>query len=390
LLRSASEKHPLGLANGSDVVGRHYMGHVNSVLMALSKCPNPTVFQKTLALNDFYFGSDDWDFPMGDISFVGKLDAVTLSAGAPAIAPGWTLDLMAKHSLDFWLTSEDLPDPDNRVTVDRDGRIRLAYTPNNEEGHKRLIAKLEHLMNRQGACAEHGHACHAGLLTRVSGSLCPCRNETPDAADRLVEDRVLLCQRDADMACGSRTEAFARHHCNAFGIEQAEGEAFTVGIDGAHIEHPVHAALGTAQNHAVRPVESGAEPFQSGCVAGRDLVDAPAFLQRTGNAVADKIRQAVGARQVEIRQAFDDVLRTAQPADPPAGHPVALRHRIDDQGALLHTGQRQWRDVAAAGVAPVYFVRNKPDVMRLAEIGNRLDRFPRVHRTRGVVRRIDQ
>jgi choline dehydrogenase-like flavoprotein len=166
LLRSASDRHPRGLANGSDVVGRHYMGHVNSVLMALSKCPNPTVFQKTLALNDFYFGSDDWAFPMGHISFVGKLDAVTLSAGAPAIAPGWTLDLMAKHSLDFWLTSEDLPDPDNRVTVDRDGRIRLAYRPNNEEGHKRLIAKLEHVMNHQGACPEHGHACHAGLFSR--------------------------------------------------------------------------------------------------------------------------------------------------------------------------------------------------------------------------------
>jgi choline dehydrogenase-like flavoprotein len=166
LLRSASPSHPRGLANGSDVVGRHYMGHVNSVLMALSKCPNPTVFQKTLALNDFYFGSPEWKYPMGHISFVGKLDAVTLSAGAPAIAPGWTLDLMARHSLDFWLTSEDLPDPDNRVTVDREGRIRLAYRPNNDEGHKRLIAKLEHLMNQRGACGDHGHSCHVGLFSR--------------------------------------------------------------------------------------------------------------------------------------------------------------------------------------------------------------------------------
>jgi choline dehydrogenase-like flavoprotein len=112
LLRSANDSHPNGLANGSDVVGRHYMGHINSVLMALSKCPNPTVFQKTLAINDFYLGSKDWKYPMGHISFVGKLDADTLKAGAPAIAPGWTLDLMAKHSLDFWLTSEDLPDPE--------------------------------------------------------------------------------------------------------------------------------------------------------------------------------------------------------------------------------------------------------------------------------------
>ncbi|HSD51575.1 MAG TPA: GMC family oxidoreductase, partial [Candidatus Methylomirabilis sp.] len=132
LLRSANDRHPRGLANRSDMVGRHYMGHVNSVLMAISKCPNPTVFQKTLALNDFYLGSQEWDFPMGHISFVGKLDGVTLSAGAPAIAPGFTLELMANHSLDFWLTSEDLPDPNNRVTLDRDGNIVLAYTPNNE------------------------------------------------------------------------------------------------------------------------------------------------------------------------------------------------------------------------------------------------------------------
>jgi choline dehydrogenase-like flavoprotein len=166
LLRSANERHPRGLANSSDVVGRHYMGHTNSVLMALSKCPNPTVFQKTLALNDYYFGSRDWHYPMGHISFVGKLDAVTLSAGAPAIAPGWTLDLMATHSLDFWLTSEDLPDPENRVTVDRDGKIRLAYRPNNEEGHRRLTAALEQLMQQQTACREHGHSCHVGLFGR--------------------------------------------------------------------------------------------------------------------------------------------------------------------------------------------------------------------------------
>jgi len=164
LLRSAGDKHPRGLANSSGVIGRHYMGHVNSVLMALSKCPNPTVFQKTLAVNDFYFGSKEWPHPMGHISFVGKLDGETLSAGAPAIAPGWTLDLMARHSLDFWLTSEDLPDPDNRVTLDREGKVVLRYAPNNEEGHRRLIARLKDLMQRQAKCPEHGHECHQGLF----------------------------------------------------------------------------------------------------------------------------------------------------------------------------------------------------------------------------------
>jgi choline dehydrogenase-like flavoprotein len=146
LLRSANDRHPHGLANGSDVVGRHYMGHTNSVLLAISRTPNPTVFQKTLALNDFYFGEPDFPFPMGHISFVGKLDAVALSAGAPPFVPGLTLDVMARHSLDFWLTSEDLPAPDNRVTLDRNGAIVLAYTPNNEEGHRRLIARLQALL----------------------------------------------------------------------------------------------------------------------------------------------------------------------------------------------------------------------------------------------------
>jgi choline dehydrogenase-like flavoprotein len=166
LLRSANEQHPRGLANGSDVVGRHYMGHVNSVLMAISKCPNPTVFQKTLSLNDYYFGSREWAFPMGHISFVGKLDGDTLKAGAPAIAPHWTLELMGRHSLDFWLTSEDLPDPQNRVTVDRDGKIVLTYKPNNEQGHLRLAEQLKRLMKQQTECGVHGHECHEGLFAR--------------------------------------------------------------------------------------------------------------------------------------------------------------------------------------------------------------------------------
>jgi choline dehydrogenase-like flavoprotein len=146
LLRSASDRHPSGLANGSGVVGRHYMGHNNSVLLAISKTPNPTIFQKTLSLNDFYFGDSAFPLPMGHISFVGKLDAIALSAGAPPLVPGITLDVMARHSLDFWLTSEDLPHPDNRVTLDAEGRIVLSYVPNNLEGHKRLTAKLEHLL----------------------------------------------------------------------------------------------------------------------------------------------------------------------------------------------------------------------------------------------------
>ena len=166
LLRSRNEKHPGGLANSSDIVGRYYMGHTNSVLMALSKCPNPTIFQKSLSVNDFYFGTPEWNHPMGHISFVGKLDGETLKGGAPALAPSWSLDVMAKHSLDFWLTSEDLPDPNNRVTLDGEERIVLNYTPNNQEGHKRLIGKLKELMQQQTKCSVHGHSCHEGLFAR--------------------------------------------------------------------------------------------------------------------------------------------------------------------------------------------------------------------------------
>jgi choline dehydrogenase-like flavoprotein len=166
LLRSANDRHPQGLANRSDVVGRHYMGHVNSVVMAISKCPNPTVFQKTLSVNDFYLEGGDWPFPLGHISFVGKLDGETIKAGAPAIAPGFTLDLMASHSLDFWLTSEDLPDPENRVTLDRDGRIVLSYRPNNDEAHQRLTAKLHEALKQQRTCGTHGRDCYQGLFSR--------------------------------------------------------------------------------------------------------------------------------------------------------------------------------------------------------------------------------
>jgi choline dehydrogenase-like flavoprotein len=162
LLRSANDRHPNGLANGSGQVGRNYMCHLNSVMLAVSLCPNPTVFQKTFALNDFYWGDGEWPHPMGHISFVGKTDEYVLAAGAPKFTPGWTLDQMAKHSLDFWLTSEDLPSPDNRVTVTREGRTQLGYTPNNEEGHKRLQAKLQSLLG-QIPCPVHGKGCVQGF-----------------------------------------------------------------------------------------------------------------------------------------------------------------------------------------------------------------------------------
>ena len=135
------------------------MCHNNSVLLAISFTPNPTKFQKTIAVNDFYFGADDFEFPLGHISMVNKSDADTLRSGAPVPGPEITFEEMAKHALDFWLTSEDLPDPNNRVVVEADGRVRLEYRENNVEGHKRLGAKLKGMLGEIG-CKNHLLPCN--------------------------------------------------------------------------------------------------------------------------------------------------------------------------------------------------------------------------------------
>ena len=150
LLRSATDQHPNGLANGSDQVGRNYMAHNNAALLALSKEPNPTRFQKTLGLNDFYFGAEDTDYPLGHIQLLGKSNAVQLGTEAPSFTPNMALDEMAKHALDFWLTTEDLPDPENRVRVDDDGQIHLEYTPNNTTPHEELKGKLKGMLGQLG------------------------------------------------------------------------------------------------------------------------------------------------------------------------------------------------------------------------------------------------
>jgi choline dehydrogenase-like flavoprotein len=153
LLRSANDNHPNGLANSSDVVGRHYMRHNNSAFMAISKNPNPTVFQKTLGLNDFYFRSDDWEFPLGCIQMLGKTDGEMLKGEAPDWAvwkPEFAMDYVAEHSIDFWLQSEDLPESDNRVTVNQAGEITLDLHETNVEGHHRLIVKLKGMMKDLG------------------------------------------------------------------------------------------------------------------------------------------------------------------------------------------------------------------------------------------------
>ncbi len=158
LLLSANDKHPNGLANGSDQVGRNYMFHDSTAVLALSREENKTAYQKTLGLNDFYFGADDFEYPLGNVQMVGKSTAPMFRGERPGetkLAPEWTLERMAKHAIDFWLSTEDLPRPDNRVSVDRDGNIVLAYEETNAETKKRLYTKFKSILGKLDMNPDH-------------------------------------------------------------------------------------------------------------------------------------------------------------------------------------------------------------------------------------------
>ncbi len=154
LLRSLSDAHPRGLANGSDLVGRNYVRHDMSVVMALLREPNHTTFQKTLALSDFYFGSDDWDHPLGLIQMCATSHGDQIRAeavpGYPSWMPQMPFEKMAEHSIDFWLQSEDLPRPENRVRYDGD-KVVLDLHLGSQEHLTRLRARLQGLLASMGA-----------------------------------------------------------------------------------------------------------------------------------------------------------------------------------------------------------------------------------------------
>jgi choline dehydrogenase-like flavoprotein len=170
LLASASDAHPAGLANGSDMVGRNYMFHNSQAVLALSKDPNPTVFQKTLGLNDFYFGTPEIDHPLGNIQMVGKSSAEMYRGEKPLqtkLAPARTLHDIARHAVDFWLSTEDLPRMENRVTLRSDGRIALSYEPTNDLPKKQLLHELKRLLGTLGMHHDHLIPRHAYLKNDI-------------------------------------------------------------------------------------------------------------------------------------------------------------------------------------------------------------------------------
>jgi len=140
LLNSANEQHPNGLANNSDQVGRNFMKHLAAAVVGLSLKENHSVFQKTLAINDYYWGEPGFDHPMGHVQLLGKVNHRMLALDVPKIAPALALRIASKRTVDWWLTGEDAPDKNNRVTV-KNGEIGLHYTPNNMTAFKRLIKR---------------------------------------------------------------------------------------------------------------------------------------------------------------------------------------------------------------------------------------------------------
>jgi choline dehydrogenase-like flavoprotein len=162
LLASANDKHPkrarerLGSAWAQLHVPRQ-RGRARALARS-----EPTVFQKTLALNDFYFsGGPDADYPLGNIQMVGKSQSPMFRGEKPRetmLAPHWTLDRIAQHAIDFWLSTEDLPRPDNRVTVDGDGKLTLAYKPTNDVPKEKLLHTLRSMLGKLDM--EHDHLFH--------------------------------------------------------------------------------------------------------------------------------------------------------------------------------------------------------------------------------------
>ncbi|MBD3861615.1 GMC family oxidoreductase [Bacillus sp. 28A-2] len=149
LLRSSNFHHPNGLANESGLVGKNYMMHINTGLIAVSPKLNQTNFQKTLTVNDFYFGTNNFPYPMGNLQMLGKLQGVMMKDAKPFV-PNPILRGIANRSVDWFVMSEDLPDPKNHVSLTKEGEIRVTWQANNTRAHKELLKEAKKMMKRAG------------------------------------------------------------------------------------------------------------------------------------------------------------------------------------------------------------------------------------------------
>lgn len=171
LLQSANTAHPDGLANSSGLVGRRYMAHLATMMQGFHPLrKNSTVFQKTIAINDFYFRGPDTDYPLGQIQSQGRTHGVMAQTAYPWI-PLWPYEQWVARGVDWLAMSEDLPRLDNRVTVEADARIRLQYRPNNVASHKALVAETKRILRRLGFWVVVTHSHGSTNTTHQCGTL---------------------------------------------------------------------------------------------------------------------------------------------------------------------------------------------------------------------------
>ncbi len=165
LLLSADTNHPDGMANSSGMVGRNFMYHQADAILAVTREPTRSTYMKTLSVNDWYLGHKDYPYPMGNIQPLGSFHHEMMKEDAPPLTPAFVLDLFSTHAVPWWLTTEDLPDPDNRVTI-VNGKVRLAYTRNNVESFERLRDTWIETLKSSGH-ADHWFHLHAYFKKRV-------------------------------------------------------------------------------------------------------------------------------------------------------------------------------------------------------------------------------
>ena len=172
LLRSAGDRHPNGLANSSGLVGRRYMAHLATMMQGFHPFrPNATVFQKTVAINDFYWQGPGVRYPLGQIQSQGRTHGVMAQMVVPWI-PLWAYEAWVARGVDWLVMSEDLPADENRVTVESDGRIRVSYTPNNVSAHERLVKHMKRTLRDLGFWVVVAHSHRSKNTTHQCGTLC--------------------------------------------------------------------------------------------------------------------------------------------------------------------------------------------------------------------------
>jgi len=171
LLRSANGKHPDGLANSSGLVGKRYMAHLATMMQGFHPFRvNDTVFQKTVAINDFYFKGPHSRFPLGQIQSQGRTHGVMAQTVAPAI-PLWAYEAWVARGVDWLAMTEDLPRVENRVTLSASGEIRLQYQPNNLRAHAALVKQAKRILRRLGFWVVMTHSHKAKNTTHQCGTL---------------------------------------------------------------------------------------------------------------------------------------------------------------------------------------------------------------------------